>query len=431
MSTPAAPPGAGRARPTARRVVVRAAIALIGLALPAAGLRAQGTVTAPPAGGGLVTRASGRCGVCHPDARVAFEKSVHASEDIHCTSCHGGNDQTLDRAAAHGNGFRATIAKKDVPALCASCHADEKRMRPYDLPVDQYALYQTSHHGERLKAGDTRVAVCSDCHGAHDILAPEDPASRVYVTNIPRTCGTCHGDTTLMKPRGISDAYHDYMSSVHAHELLDKGNFRAPTCVSCHGVHGAAPPDVGDVSKVCGRCHTAERRYFLSGPHAKGMAAADLGQCVACHGNHAIAPASTARLGTVCEQCHDKSSAQAGVGVRLMTDYRTADAEIGKADQMIARADAVPIQTDDYHARVEEARTYLREALTAAHAVQPQVMSGFTVRARSVGTEVESEIRGKLRNILMNKLLLIVFWFYVLVTIGILRRYRNRPSRSD
>jgi len=129
--------------------------------------------------------------------------------------------------------------------------------QPYDLPVDQYDLYLTSGHGRKLREGDPRVAVCSDCHGPHEILAGSDPASRVYVTNIPRTCGGCHGDSALVRARGLDNTYHEYLSSVHAKQLLDGGNLRAPTCVSCHGVHGAVPPEVGDVNKVCGRCHTA------------------------------------------------------------------------------------------------------------------------------------------------------------------------------
>lgn len=93
-------------------------------------------------------------------------------------------------AGAHqGNGWRGKITRAQDPAMCASCHADEKVMQPYDLPVDQYSQYQTSGHGKLLAKGDGKVAVCSDCHGAHDVLSAHDPASRTYVTNVPRTRG--------------------------------------------------------------------------------------------------------------------------------------------------------------------------------------------------------------------------------------------------
>lgn len=418
----------GRVRhPSPRRIGAAAVVALTAavaaLSLPAAG---RGAVVDARAAG--VTRASGRCGVCHPAERVRFESSRHASEDVHCTSCHGGNDQSLTLSVAHGAGFRGRIARRDVPKVCASCHSDETRMRPYNLPVDQYALYQTSVHGKKLAAGDTRVAVCSDCHGAHDILPASDPTSRVFPTNIPNTCGTCHGDSTLMIPRGRSDAYRNYLSSVHAHELLDRNNTRAPTCVSCHGAHGAAPPTVGNVDKVCGRCHTSERRYFDAGPHRVGMASQHLPECASCHKNHAIAAARPKRLTELCADCHGDKSRQAGIGIKIYTDYQTASDEIQQAAGLIVKADAVPLHTDDYRARIAEARTYLREALPAAHALDPAVVGDFTNRARSVAAEVQADIYGKLGQLRTRKFVLILFWFYVLLTVIILRRYRKAAS---
>ena len=304
-------------------------------------------------------------------------------------------------------------------------------MRAYNLPVDQYALYQTSGHGRRLAHGDTRVAVCSDCHGAHDILPPSDPASRVFVLNIPKTCGVCHGDSALMRSRGKPEVLSQYLSSVHAHELFDKGNQRAPTCVSCHGVHGAAPPAVGDVGKVCGQCHTAERRYFASGPHGAGLVGANLPECASCHGDHAIKVAEPQRLTTLCSQCHGNGSPQSVLGNKLWTEYHTAEQEIDKAAGLIDKADAVPIQTEDYRARLEEARTYLRETLPAAHNVREDVATALALRARAVSAEIEHEIYTKLGNLRTRKFVLILFWFYVLLTVLVLRGFRDRSPRTE
>ena len=411
------------ARAAARTLFLLWAVGGVGVA--AAQPSATGATTAPAPDPG----ASGRCGVCHPAERVLFEKSRHASENVRCVSCHGGDDRSIEQGVAHGGNFRGRPARKDIPALCASCHADESRMRAYNLPVDQFAMYQTSGHGRRLAKGDTKVAVCSDCHGAHDILPPSDPSSRVFTTNIPRTCGACHGDSTLMKARGRRDAYHEYMSSVHARELFDRGNLRAPTCVSCHGVHGAAPPALGDVHTVCGQCHTVEKRYFTSGPHLAGMEANQLPECVSCHADHAIQPAAPGRLKTLCAQCHGDHSPQQSLGDELWTDHQNASREIEQADALIRKADAVPLQTDDYRARLEEARTYLREALPAAHSVDPATVSGFTTRARAVAAEIESEIHVKLGNLRTRKLVLVLFWFYVLLTLAVLRRFQRQSAK--
>lgn len=419
-------PRPGFTRPPRPGVVLLLAV-LLGLPV----LARIGFAQRQGGGEGALTASAGRCGVCHPTERVAFEKSPHSREELHCTSCHGGDDKAVDEKAAHsGNGWRGRISRAELPALCAKCHSDPKLMQPYDLPVDQYALYQTSAHGRKLKEGDTRVAVCIDCHGSHDILAPADPSSRVYVTNIPRTCGGCHGDSTLIRQRGMKDVYRAYLSSVHAKQLFDEGNLGAPTCVSCHGVHGAAPAEVADVNKVCGRCHTSERRYFLAGPHASGMSRNDLSECTSCHGDHAIQAGDTERLASSCVSCHEKGDPKAKLGERLLSEYRGAAREIEHAEQAVTRADAVPIATDDFKARVAEAHTYLREAMTAAHAVRADVMSSYTVRARSTGEEVRDEIEHELKNITIEKLALIVFWFYVLVTIGILQRFRDRKGRS-
>ena len=196
------------------------------------------------------------CGVCHSDVRVEADHGVHKSEGIGCVSCHGGDANAITVEAAHRAPFRAALARQDIPALCASCHSDVARMRPYNLPSDQYALYQTSRHGLQLAKGDDQVAVCTDCHGVHEIRPTDDPTSSVFTRNIPRTCGRCHGDLKLMAAYGKKDnPVTDFAAGVHG-KALAGGNDSAPACTRCHGSHGATPPGVGDVAKVCGQCHT-------------------------------------------------------------------------------------------------------------------------------------------------------------------------------
>jgi hypothetical protein len=410
-----------------------AAIVLFALlAWPAAGAAAApadtaGTVGARPAARVAGPGASGRCGTCHPRERVEFAASRHAAEEVRCVDCHGGNDRSLEIAVAHGSGFTGRPARASIPRMCASCHSDEAKMRPYNLPVDQLALYQTSVHGRRLAQGDAGVAVCSDCHGAHDVLPASDPRSRAHPLNVPRTCGACHGDAqTAAGSRTKENVVAAYDSSFHARELYDRGNLRAPTCVSCHGVHGAAPPDFGDVDKVCGdACHTVERRYFSAGPHRNALARAGLPECASCHGHHAIVQAAPARLERACGRCHGADSKQVVLGQRLWTEYRTALGDVEAAAALTATADAIPLNTEDYRARLEVARTYLSEALPAAHSVSEEVVSGFTTRARSVAQEVQSEIHEKLGHIRLRKVLLVVFWFYIVLTIAVLRRFQQ------
>ena len=92
------------------------------------------------------TEPANLCTLCHPDVRVQFEQGIHHGEAVSCVSCHGGDSTTSTVAEAHRGDFRGQIQRPDVPDLCATCHADAQRMRPYNLPTDQLALYQTSEH---------------------------------------------------------------------------------------------------------------------------------------------------------------------------------------------------------------------------------------------------------------------------------------------
>ena len=130
-------------------------------------------------------------------------------------------------------------------------------------------------------------------------------------------------------------------------------------------------------------------------------------------------------------ECHAKDSRAAALGQRVWNEYRAAAEEVDKAAAVATQAEAVPINTDDYRARLEEAKTYLREALPAAHAVREDVVAGFTARALSVAHEVESELENKLGHRKVWRYVLILFWFYLLLTILVLRRLHRRGAGSS
>lgn len=138
------------------------------------------------------------CTVCHSDKQVELQGSTHAREGIKCVDCHGGDPTAQTVAGAHINNFRRSFDRKQIVELCATCHSDQAKMKPYGIPTDQFALYRTSVHGQKWAQGDARVAVCSDCHGHHRVLAADDPKSPVFRENIPQTCGKCHANAEMM-----------------------------------------------------------------------------------------------------------------------------------------------------------------------------------------------------------------------------------------
>lgn len=85
----------------------------------------------------------------------AFAKSVH--QPLGCAACHA--DITLDKHPQITKTIRSareySIAMVEV---CRGCHDDASRQ------------HEGSVHAARLKAGNERAPVCTDCHSSHAIL---------------------------------------------------------------------------------------------------------------------------------------------------------------------------------------------------------------------------------------------------------------------
>jgi len=211
--------------------------------------------------------AADSCVTCHAAVDDAakgpaalIKNDVHIAHGLSCADCHGG-DRTSDDpdvAMNKAKGFKGKPARATIPKFCATCHSSPDYMRKYAPRerVDQFELYQTSVHGKRLAAGDTAVATCIDCHSVHDIRAVKDTAAPVYPLRVAETCSRCHSDAQKMAPYKIpTNQFQEYKTSVHWEALTKRGDLSAPTCASCHGNHGAKPPQVESVSAVCGSCH--------------------------------------------------------------------------------------------------------------------------------------------------------------------------------
>ena len=241
--------------------------------------------------------APNQCLLCHPDVRVLFDRSRHHAEEVTCTACHGGNAQAITVEGAHGGNFRGVPKRRDIPALCATCHSNVEKMRPYNLPTDQFALYQTSRHGQLLMKGDDRVAVCTDCHGSHEILPPEDPRSSTYVRNIPATCGKCHGVKFVMEPSGYDTSpFFNYQESVHGRAVAS-GSQTAAVCTDCHNAHdvrsGKDPKSTifkFNVPATCNKCHAEQSAQFVASVHGQALERGNWQApvCTDCHGIHLI-----------------------------------------------------------------------------------------------------------------------------------------------
>lgn len=303
-----------RARPPRRPSSGRPILAVTGWTLALAAV--LGPISATPLTAQTLPT-SEDCRSCHltlEDERlsapaVTYDSDVHAETGFGCLACHGsGGTDELDPAA----GFLAAPERQEIPEMCGRCHSDAAYMRQFDpgMRVDQVQEYRTSRHGELLRErNDPAVATCNDCHPAHEIRPPDDPASTVHPSNVVATCGGCHGDPTYMVGRDVpTDQVADYRTSVHGQLLLEEGDLSAPACNDCHGNHGAAPPGLSSVRNVCGQCHSVMADYFDQSEHGQIFDEADLPGCALCHEHHAVQPVEDVNLvdrsDDVCESCH-------------------------------------------------------------------------------------------------------------------------------
>ena len=273
------------------------------------------------------------CATCHEDTVAAYRKSVHGrsrakgnGEAATCTDCHG----NVHAVTPHTEPTSTTHWSK-MAATCARCHANVEMAQKFRIPVVQPSeAYLKSAHARAVATGK-HAAVCSDCHGAHDIEQSDNPQATIYRGNVPATCGRCH-----------AAALAAYTGSVHG-EALARGVSDTPVCTDCHGEHrilspadAASPVSATKVAtETCGRCHASWRlseKYgfdpqkvsaFQDSYH--GLAAragkATVANCSSCHGVHDIRRSSDPKssinptnLAATCGKCHPGAGARFTIG---------------------------------------------------------------------------------------------------------------------
>ncbi len=306
-----------------------------------------------------------------------YAQDIHSQKGITCAGCHGGDPSSME-AMDKKKGFRGHIGRKAVPGLCATCHADGAYMRQYNpsLRTDQLAQYNTSVHGKRLARGDTNVAVCIDCHGVHGIRAVKDTRSSVHPLKVAETCSRCHADRDYMKSYAIkNDQFAGYSASVHHDALTVRGDLSAPTCTTCHGNHGAAPPGVAAVENVCSTCHVFQAQLFDNSPHKAAFTAAGMPGCVTCHSNHRISHPDDAMVGTgpqsVCTSCHTSGDAGFAAADSIRQKFGALQKSIGESEAVLTRAERSGMEVSQPQLELNEARDRLTKARVTLHSFQP------------------------------------------------------------
>jgi cytochrome b subunit of formate dehydrogenase len=263
------------------------------------------------------------CASCHADQQAAYERSFHAKA-IHdgdgraatCTDCHGSPHELLPASDP-----KSRVNHVNIPATCGTCHGQKFVMEASGHSAQPFISYEESVHGRAVAAGSEKAAVCTDCHGSHEILEANDTKSSIFKFNVPATCAKCHKAVEL-----------EYSQSIHG-QAIARGDWLAPVCTDCHGIHSikshvdpnSSVSAQNLVRVTCARCHEGVRlsqefdvegrraTTYLASYHglASKLGSQIVANCASCHGVHNILPSSDPRstinranLTRTCGQCH-------------------------------------------------------------------------------------------------------------------------------
>jgi len=274
------------------------------------------------------------CGGCHNNESQAYNDSDHGrvlktkAPAAGCLDCHDQPHSIVD-----SRNSVSPVYRQNIPKTCARCHEDEKKMAQYNLLEKSPAVtYSATVHGKALlEKGLTQAAVCSDCHGSHNLSSSINPKSKIYRLNVPSTCGKCH-----------ENILNAYLHSIHGKSVMS-GRPDAPVCTNCHGEHNikshkdpaSSVYSAVIAEKTCGQCHAAERitskynlpkdrldTYFKSyhGLTSK-FGATTAANCASCHRAHDILPSSDPdssvnknNLQRTCGKCHPNAGTELSKG---------------------------------------------------------------------------------------------------------------------
>ena len=263
------------------------------------------------------------CSDCHTDEQAAYERGLHSKPTkggtapaATCIDCHGAPHEILA-----ADDPKSPVNHSNIPATCGRCHGQKFLMESNGESAQAFVSYQQSVHGLAIEKGSKKAAVCTDCHGTHEILRANDPKSPINKFNVPATCGKCH-----------STVSQTFMASIHGQGLA-RGNGLAPSCTDCHGIHtikahidpNSSVSEQNLARTTCARCHEGVRlskEFGVPGNRVSsymdsyhGLAAeggsAVVANCASCHGVHNILPSSDPRstinranLDATCGKCH-------------------------------------------------------------------------------------------------------------------------------
>lgn len=308
------------------------------------------------------------CASCHEDEWEMIKRSVHGEAALKrndplaptCASCHGSH-YILPPSDPESSTYQLNI-----PAMCGRCHKEGSEMTTtHDISqknvVENYSM---SIHGKGLlKMGLLVAPACTTCHGAHDILAHDNPDSKINEKNVSNNCMQCHVEIERVHKKVVEGRLweeepnkvpvcvechppHKVREVVYNRQITDdtcmechakkdltmqkdgetlslfvdtselKGSIHGEiACVKCHyDMHPESDPVCKDSKPVdCSACHADEVAAYGTGIHGTLFAKddPDAPSCIFCHGTHGTyskknsdSPTFPQNVPNLCARCH-------------------------------------------------------------------------------------------------------------------------------
>ncbi len=270
-----------------------------------------------------------------------------------------------------------------------------------------------------MAKGETRVATCSDCHGAHGVRAAKDAASPLAPTHVAVTCSRCHSDQARLDFFNLPDVPDDWNHSVHA-AAMRGGDLSAPTCTTCHSNHGALPADVARLDEVCWQCHVREADLYKASPKKKIFDDNENHGCVTCHEEHRILKPTDADVSikgsAICATCHDDEMKGASEIAFVQQGLQHLTTAMERASAVLDQAERAGMLVDDGRQAMRDAGERQIQARVAVHAFTEKAFSTAidpgvkdAEQAEQIGHQALHELRIRREGLALSTLLILGF----------------------
>lgn len=297
------------------------------------------------------TGSNSYCVVCHnqPLQSVTLQDgyilNLYVSPDIIANSVHGTSSEGGPLGCVDCHGAESFPHRDATPAdqraysirsvqFCIGCHTDQVESLQHGL------------HEQAILTGNTQAAVCTDCHGAHDI----QPVAR-FPELVAGVCGECHENTLV-----------EWRSSAH----VDIGPL---DCATCHSPHSQRIRVGATTDELCMNCHTEMPEVYA---HTQHVGSENSVECVECHmflpepdeAQLVNVSAEAAVMGTghtmdvetvACNTCHEGLVAS-GEWSRIVGDVDTLRAERDALQMRISELESLEAASGE----VEQPASYIQ-----------------------------------------------------------------------